>query len=124
MRTRLTKADVILIALLVVATVGSFYAIGSLTTRGRTALVQVDGNTVRKMNLDESSIAEISGVQGKLTVEVRGGKVAITHSDCLNRICVRTGWRSRGGEIIVCVPNKVLVRILPENSVDVRAVTG
>jgi len=124
MRTMLTIADIVLIVALCAATAGSFYVIGAFTTGGGIALVQVDGSTVYKANLHESSVIELRGVKGKLTVETKEGKVAITSADCPNHICVRTGWRSRAGEVIVCVPNKVVVRILAGQSGDVRAVTG
>ena len=34
------------------------------------------------------------------------------YSDCKNQICVNTGKISRAGEIIVCLPNYVIVEII------------
>jgi len=39
-------------------------------------------------------------------------KVRVKESSCPNKICVKTGWIKRSGEIIVCAPNEVTVRIL------------
>jgi hypothetical protein len=50
--------------------------------------------------------------------------VAITHAECPNHICVRTGWRSKAGDVIVCVPNKTIVRILGDTAEDTRVITG
>jgi len=120
----LTTADKILIAVLVCSVVGSFLIVGSIAVQGTSVLVQVDGMTVHKANLLENSIIQVDGVRGELTIETKDGRVAVTRADCPNHVCVRTGWRSKGGDVIVCVPNKCVVRILAEDQKGVRAVTG
>ena len=120
----LTTADKILIAVLVFSVVGSFLIVGSIAVQGTSVLVQVDGKTVHKANLLENSIIQVDGVRGELTIETKDGRVAVTRADCPNHVCVRTGWRSKGGDVIVCVPNKCVVRILAEDQKGVRAVTG
>lgn len=46
------------------------------------------------------------------TLEVsESGKARITASTCLDKTCVRTGWISRPGQSIVCLPNRLVVRI-------------
>ena len=120
----LTTADKILIAVLVCSVVGSFLIVGSFAVQGTSVLVQVDGKTVHKANLLENSIIQVDGVRGELTIETKDGRVAVTRADCPNHVCVRTGWRSKGGDVIVCVPNKCVVRILAEDQKGVRAVTG
>ncbi len=47
-------------------------------------------------------------------VVIRGGKVSVTEASCANQVCVKHGEISRAGESIVCLPNKLMVRI--ENS--------
>ncbi|MBM2839917.1 MAG: hypothetical protein HW412_445 [Bacteroidetes bacterium] len=119
----LTIGDKVLLALLVCLAAGSFLAVGSFAIEGNTVLVQVDGRTVHKASLFENRIFPVSGAEGALTIEIRGGRVAVTEAECPNHVCVRTGWRSRGGDVIVCVPNKVVVRILTADQAGVRAIT-
>lgn len=120
----MTLADKILIPLLGGAVITSFFAVRTLTSEGTTVLIQVEGKTVHRAHLLEPGETVVEGVRGEVRVETRDGKVAITHAECPNHICVRTGWRSRGGEVIVCVPNKTVVRIVGETRGSVRAVTG
>jgi hypothetical protein len=120
----LTIADRILIVVISVSVLASFVAATMLTSQGSVVIVQVNGSTVHKANLFESHTALIAGTRGNLTVEARDGKVAITRADCPNHICVRMGWRSQAGDVIVCVPNKTIVRILPDGPQGARAVTG
>lgn len=121
---RLTVADIILMIVIAGATVASLAALRFTATDGSTVLVQRDGTTQYKLDLSEPRTVNIEGAVGRVTVEIRDRSVAVTQADCPNHICMRTGWRSHAGEIIVCAPNKVLVRILGPRSGEIRAVTG
>ena len=44
-------------------------------------------------------------------VEIKGGTVSVTEASCKNQVCVRHGAISRSGESIVCLPNRLVVRI-------------
>jgi len=48
---------------------------------------------------------------GEMQVEVKNGQIRVASSDCPKRICVNTGWIRTPGQVIVCVPNKVLIQI-------------
>ena len=47
-------------------------------------------------------------------VVISGGTVSVTEASCKNQVCVKHGAISRPGESIVCLPNRMVVRI--ENS--------
>lgn len=123
MKQRLTTADIVLIAASACLIVASYVFAGTTMAQGSVVLIQVDGKTVHKTSLTETHSTVVKGAHGSLTVETREGKVAVTQADCPNHICVKTGWRSRAGEVIVCVPNKTVVRITGEQK-GVRATTG
>ena len=44
-------------------------------------------------------------------VEIEDGKVSVTEASCKNQVCVRHGAISGSGESIVCLPNRLVVRI-------------
>ena len=44
-------------------------------------------------------------------VVISGGKVSVTEASCKNQVCVKHGPISRSGESIVCLPNRLVVRI-------------
>ena len=93
-------------------------------TEGSLVLVEVAGTTVEKLDIHEDRIVTFRGEKGEMKVEVRDGRVRVSEADCPNRICVRTGWRSREGEVIVCVPNRTVVRILGKENNEVGGITG
>lgn len=44
-------------------------------------------------------------------VVISGGTVSVTEASCKNQVCVKHGRISRPGESIVCLPNRLVVRI-------------
>ena len=44
-------------------------------------------------------------------VVISGGTVSVTEASCKNQVCVKHGRISRSGESIVCLPNRMVVRI-------------
>lgn len=120
----LTIADKLLIAGSVFLIAASYMFANAIAGQGGMVLIDVDGKTVHKSSLLEEKVISVQGTRGRLTVETHDGKVAITHADCPNHICVRTGWRSQSSEVIVCVPNKTVVRIVSGKPQGVRATTG
>ena len=55
---------------------------------------------------------KIRGEKGFLIFEIKMGKVRVIKSTCQNKICIKTGWISKVGESIVCVPNKIIIKII------------
>jgi hypothetical protein len=123
MKVRLTIGDRVLMAISAIMILLSYVLVSTAGDRGTIVLIEVNGGVVHKALLAETQTIQVQGVHGSLTVEIQEGKVSVRAAECPNRICVRTGWRSRAGEVIVCVPNKTLIRILGELG-SVRATTG
>ena len=44
-------------------------------------------------------------------VTISGGEVSVTEASCKNQVCVKHGAISAPGESIVCLPNRLVVRI-------------
>lgn len=54
-------------------------------------------------------------------VEFKDGKVRIQEADCPDKVCVRTGWISKPGEMIVCLPYRIIIKISGDKQdVDVK----
>jgi hypothetical protein len=120
----LTSADWILLVSLVVATGLSYLFLGALVDKGSEISVEVDGKVVYHGSLSDTTTFSVHGARGDLLVSVQNGSVAVVRADCPNRICMRMGRRSRAGDIIVCVPNRTILRIVGKDDGKVRAVTG
>jgi hypothetical protein len=51
-------------------------------------------------------------VGADVKVAISRGRVRVAESDCPKGVCRHTGWQSRPGRVIVCLPNRVVVRIV------------
>jgi hypothetical protein len=120
---KITIADVVLVALVLILSVGSFFSLPTVLGRGSTVFVEMKGMMMYKGDLAENRKVTVRGAHGDVRIQIKDGKVGVLFAECPNKICVRTGWRSRSGESIICVPNAVLIRIEGESNV-VRGVTG
>lgn len=86
------------------------------------AEIYQNGEKIKTVSLNE---AQSFIVEGKFRNEitVKDGKIAITHSDCPGEDCVHSGWIKSSGRSIVCLPNKVEIRIVGQSD-DVDFVVG
>lgn len=46
------------------------------------------------------------------------GSIAFIESDCPDKICIRTGKISEPGEFAACLPNGVVIKVVPKNERD------
>jgi len=81
-----------------------------------TATIEIEGKEVATLPLGGESIAhiEVAIPRGVATISYGQGKVRVEPLDeatCPNGICWKTGWISRTGQSIVCVPNHMIVTI-------------
>ena len=78
------------------------------------AVVSVDGEEVRTVALTTHEGRESFTVEtpdGWNTVTVDGHTIAVTDADCHDKICVKTGAISQKGEVIACLPHKLIIEI-------------
>jgi hypothetical protein len=45
----------------------------------------------------------------------KDGSIRFEESDCPDKICIKTGRLRRVGESAACLPNKMIMKIVPEN---------
>ena len=56
-------------------------------------------------------------VDGKNTVTVKDGAIAVTWADCPDHYCMKRGFCT-GGTDIVCLPNRLVISFVGEQEVD------
>lgn len=119
MRFRFRRGDLLAIAAVAVIAVAVALAFLPRSGADQNAAVRIyqDGQLIRELSLQAEETIQITGSYTN-TVTVQNGKVAITHSDCPGTDCVHSGWISSPGRSIVCLPNRVEVRITGTADVD------
>lgn len=107
---RLPDAAAILLSVLA----GLAGIVWSVSSPPATAVRIVTPSGEYRYRLDRNNVLTVPGALGGVKVEIDRGRVRVTESACPDRICVHRGWISRGQDSVICVPNRVIVRL--ENS--------
>ena len=83
------------------------------------AVIQIfqDGKLIREIPLDEDTSLEIDGDYSNI-ISVQDQRVSISDSNCPGQDCMHSGWMSEAGRSIVCLPNRVEVRISGSSDID------
>lgn len=94
--------------------VAGFFGMGNAASTAEAIQIFQNNELIRECSLYADETISVDGVYHNI-VEISGGKVAITESDCPGEDCVHSGWISRPGRSIVCLPNKVEIRIVGQS---------
>ena len=111
------KADIFLIALLLLAGIGLWLFFSfSPSADGDAVVITVNGKETGRYPLSEDR--EIPIRQGGLinVVAIKGGAVWMTEANCSGRECIRRGSITKSGESIICLPHRVVAEIVSEDS--------
>lgn len=112
MRLKFCKGDAVVIVFVIVLAIltGVIFWIRMGTDDGNTVVVYREGKKIQEFSLDKNTEIFIeNSYTNKLVVKDK--KVAIVESDCPGRDCVHSGWISSKGRSLVCLPNRVEIRI-------------
>ena len=123
MRLQFQKGDYIAIAATLLFALAVFLAFlpGDRNPGGRAELY-LDGALYRTVSLNvPQEFAVVAEFRN--TVTVKDGKIAVTASDCPGGDCMHSGWVDSSGRSIVCLPNRLEIRIVSESG-DVDFVVG
>lgn len=100
----------LLLAALVLAAAGVFWLLSRPGGEGAYAVVTRGGTEIGRYDLSKDVTVKL-GDQDYNLLQIQSGAAAIIQANCGDHTCVRTGWVSREGETIVCLPHELVVEI-------------
>ncbi len=108
--------DVVLVVLILVAAAASMLYVSRATAgeKGSLAVIEVNGKEVRRVTLGSGQPARtitVKGWNGPSTFEIKEGRVRMVKSACRDKICIGVGWIDTAGRSIICLPNRVVIRV-------------
>jgi len=111
----------IILLILVVLTLGAT-AIYKSEIKGseNIAVIKSEGKILRTIDLNkviEPQEFTIKTEKGNYnTISVKHNSICVKDADCPHKECVKSGWISEPGEMIVCLPFKLIISIQGESS--------
>jgi hypothetical protein len=118
-----TPADLLTIVAVLVGTV-CLAVLRPDAGRATVALVRCsDGE--RRVRLDVDQVLFCDGPVGRTVLRVEDGRIRIEEAPCRQQLCRRMGATNDPSRSLVCIPNRVQVRVLPgaatEGDIDARS---
>lgn len=111
-RTKRQKiiADIILFLCLILVGLSVFLIGELLCEKGEFVTVKVGNSDEARYSLSEDGEYTLNGGTNILTI--RDGKAFMSHADCPDKTCVRSGKINMTGERIVCLPNRIYITVV------------
>lgn len=84
------------------------------------AVILQDGKIIREIDLSSLHEAMYIEIDGKYhnIIKAENGKIRMESSNCPGEVCVHSGWIDKGRYSVVCLPNRVEIKIVGSDDVD------
>lgn len=86
----------------------------NISDKSKLAVIYIDGSVCEQIDLSDISICKkytIKTEHGFNIITIENGRIAVTDSDCPDKICVKTGFISDSGIPIICAPHRLEIVI-------------
>lgn len=112
------KRDFLLIISIILISAVLFFVRESFVETGENVLIYVDNKLYKTVSLSEYCEIDV----GTNTIVIENGYAYMKNATCPDKICVNTGKINDNSRDIICLPNKVMVKITKKSTLD--AVSG
>ena len=104
------KRDILILSAIFILCI-SFLILPKLFESGKTAEISIDGEIVKTVLLSKDDTFKLNS----FTIDVRDGAICVLDSPCHDKICVHTGYISKPSQTIVCLPERLIIKIKGED---------
>lgn len=117
---RFLVGDFYIVGMIIILAVFSIMIFAFADYDGAKAVVMRHGSVMYEIDLgsvtERIELETISTFNEVIVVE--DGKIRFEKSECPDQVCVRTGWISRPGQVAVCLPAGIIIKIVGEEKND------
>lgn len=114
---KITHADIAIFLFFIFASIYSVFSMPAIIgASGQPSEIKVKVNNEEIIfDLNKNLTTDLGKGRHVCVLEIKDGKARITESNCPDKICVKTGYISKAGENIICLPHKVVVEMTGAN---------
>ncbi len=95
-----------------------FLYLGIFQDTGSTVIVTHSGEVLHQLPLNTDSTTTVSEGGHQLTLQIQNGYAKVIASDCEGQDCVNAPAIHREGQVILCAPQEILIRITSADAPD------
>ena len=105
----ITKRDLIII--LIPALLAACFYFLHRKEPGTRVLLYSDNELIRELSLSHDTAYTVSNELGSNTVVIEDHQVYVRDADCPDRRCEKQGPISKPGDMIICLPHKLIIEV-------------
>jgi len=114
----MNKNDIKLIVILGIIVLGIFIFVNITKEEGSIAEVYFEDNLVLTIDLNIDSEYTVDGELGDVVLEVKDKKIRVKSENSPRNICSKEGYIGDSSRTLICLPNKIIVKIVGETEID------
>ena len=121
----LKRNDIFLLFVILAIAVSFFIGYRFLYySSGDSVTVSVNGNVTHTLSLHKDSTLSIESTDGGINLlEIKDGAASITHANCPDRLCVHQKKIKNQGETLVCLPHKVIISVISDETSEMDGIS-
>lgn len=118
---KLTKGDKVLIIVLIIFSLLFAYYMATVNKNleKKYVSIQINGEEINTIEFSKDIIGETYVLETEFGINVLkfgDGEVKIIEASCPDQLCVKQGKIGQVGQLIVCLPNRLVVEIKANNA--------
>lgn len=118
---KLKFGDMLIIAIVLLCALAALLPFTG-TFEATKAEIYKDGKLIYTVDLSKDQSFSIEGDYHNV-VEVKDGKIHFKEANCPDKVCIRSGYASKSRPVLVCLPNRVTVKLVGSDG-GVDAIVG
>ena len=121
----MNKSDIKLIIIILLIAITVLFVIAIIDkNNSKEALVYYDNNLVLTIDLNESEekIYIVDGFNGEVKIIAGNGKIKVDEEESPLHLCSKQGFIEESYESIVCLPNKIVIKISSKKKKDLYTI--
>ena len=109
------KSDYILISIIILICIIMLFSLKK-TSKSNVALIYYNDEVILKVNLDKKKEYVVKGYLGNVVIETDINKIRVKEETSDKHICSKEGYIYTNNKSLVCMPNKIIVKIISEDN--------
>lgn len=114
----MNRNDIKLISILLIVVFLIFLFISITNDKGNVAEVYYEDDIILSIDLSIDGEYVVDGELGDVVLEVNDNKIRVKSENSPNNICSKIGYINDSSRSLICLPNKIIVKIVGDDVID------
>ena len=114
----MNKNDIKLIIFIIIIGFVCIFLINFNKEEGNTIEVYYEDKLILSADLNIDNVYTVDGKLGDVVIEVKDRKVRVLKENSPRNICSREGYISDSTKPLICLPNKIIIKIVDSSKID------